>query len=211
MNALADLARRLDNLLRLGTIAEVNHAQALCRVKSGGITTGWLPWIERRAGTTRTWSPPTVGEQVIVFSPSGEPAAGVVLAGLYTAAHDQPSGTSNHHVMDFPDGARITYDHAAGALAVTGIKTATVQASDHVTVDCPESTITGNVLIQGQCTVQGLLTYANGLAGTGGSNGNAISGDFTHNGGNLSSNGVVLHTHVHGGVVAGGANTEGPQ
>lgn len=205
MNALADLARRLDNLLRLGTVAEVDHGQALCRVKSGGITTSWLPWIERRAGTTRTWSAPTVGEQVIVFSPSGEPAAGVVLTGLYTATNDPPSGTGNHHVMDFPDGARITYDHAASALAVTGIKTATVQASEHVTVDCPESTITGNVLIQGTLTVQDLLTYQNGLAGSGGSSGNGtvITGDLIHTQGELSSHGVVLHTHTHPGDSGG--------
>lgn len=213
MNKLADIARRLDNIIRLGTVAEVDHAQALCRVKSGGITTGWLPWLERRAGTTRTWSAPTVGEQVVVFSPSGEPAAGVVLAGLYTTAHGQPSGTGDHHVIDFPDGARITYDHGAGDLTVIGIKTATVQASNHVTVDCPENTITGNVLVKGTLTVEDLLTYQNGLAGSGGSSGNGtvITGDLTHTDGELSSHGVVLHTHVHGGVQSGGSNTEGPQ
>lgn len=213
MTALADIARRLDNLIRLGTVAGVDHAAARCRVQTGGLLTTWLPWMTHRAGNTLTWDPPTVGEQVIVFSPSGEPGAGIVLTGIYTAAHDQPSASADEHVIDYPDGARIAYNHATGALTVTGIKTATVQASEHVTVDCPENTITGNVLIMGTLTVQDLLTYQNGLNGSGGGagNGNVITGQFTHTDGNLSSNGIVLHTHTHTGVVPGGGSTGGPQ
>lgn len=209
----ADLARRLDNLIRLGTVAAVDHAQALCRVRTGGLLTTWLPWFARRAGNTRTWCPPTVGEQVMVICPSGEVASGLVLTGLYTTAHDAPSHSADEHVIDFPDGARICYDHAASNLTVTGIKTATVQASEHVTVDCPENTITGNVLIMGTLTVQDLLTYQNGLSGYGGTtgNGNRITGEFTHVEGDLSSNGIVLHTHTHTGVQPGGGSTGGPQ
>ena len=109
----ADLARRLDNLIRLGTIAAVDHARALCRVQSGGLLTDWLPWAERRAGNTRTWTPPTVGEQVLLLCPSGEPGAGIVLTGIYTNAHDQPSASADEHVTHYPDGARDRYDHAA--------------------------------------------------------------------------------------------------
>lgn len=212
-SSLAEVFRRLDNLVRLGTIAQIDHATARCRVHLGQLVTAWLPWISQRAGTTRSWTPPTVGEQVIVFSPSGEPAAGVVLTGIYTEAHDQPSSSATKHVVEFPDGARIEYDHAASALSATGIKTATVQASEHVTVDCPENTITGNVLIQGSLTVEDLLIYRNGLNGSGGSagNGNVITGDLTHTDGDLSSNGIVVHTHTHSGVQSGGDSTGGPQ
>ncbi len=109
----ADLARRLDNLIRLGTVAAVDHAHALCRVQTGGLLTTWLPWFARRAGDTRTWCPPTVGEQVMIFSPSGEPAAGIVLAGVYTTAHDQPSTRADDHLTAWPDGALRRYDHGA--------------------------------------------------------------------------------------------------
>lgn len=112
MTALADIARRLDNLIRLGTIAEVDHASARCRVKTGGLLTTWLPWMAHRAGNTLTWDPPTIGEQVIVFSPSGEPGAGLVLTGIYTTAHDQPSNSADDHLTQWPDGARVRYDHS---------------------------------------------------------------------------------------------------
>ena len=69
MNAdLSDLLRLLQNLIRLGTIAEVKGAKA--RVRLGPtLTTEWLKWATRRAGSTHTWSAPTVGEHVIVSSP----------------------------------------------------------------------------------------------------------------------------------------------
>lgn len=130
-----DLARRLDNLIRLGTIAAVDHTQALCRVQSGGLLTAWLPWFARRAGETRTWCPPTIGDQVMVFCPSGEPAAGLVLAGLYTAERDQPSGNPSEHLTVFPDGARERYDHAGHDYLLE------VPAPGKITIQCGASRI----------------------------------------------------------------------
>ena len=86
-----ELLRLLHNLIRLGTIAEVDHRAARVRVKTGELLTDWLPWLEGRAGTTRDWDPPTKGEQVILFSPGGDPANGVVLCGLCSNAHPAPA------------------------------------------------------------------------------------------------------------------------
>lgn len=199
-----DTLRRLDNLVRLGRIAAVDHDAARCRVQTGGNLTGWLPWLAQRAGTTRTWCPPTVGEQVIILSPSGEPAGGIVLTGLYSELVEAPSTDSVEHVTDYPDGARITYNHATGHLHASGVNTATLQAAVKVTLDCPHTHCTGKL------TVDDLLTYGNGIAGNGGSNGNTISGNLTHTAGNLSSNGIVLHSHTHTGVQSGGSNTGAP-
>lgn len=194
----ADLSRLIENLIRTGTVSQVDHARAMCRVKSGALETDWLPFTAHRAGNTRTWSPPTAGEQVLIMSPSGEPGAGIVITGIYATAHPAPSDSPDEHVTEYPDGARISYNHVSGHLAVTSIKTGVIQAATSITLDTPLTHCTGEL------TVDGLLTYGNGLAGTGGGNGNAISGDFTHADGSLSSNGIVLHTHTHPG-------TGGPQ
>lgn len=207
---LTELSRRLENLLRIGTVHSVDHGQARCRVQSGELVTQWLPWIERRAGQTTTWNPPTIGEQCMVLSPSGEPAGGVVIYGTYSAANAAPSESPDEHVTLYPDGTRISYDHVKGHLEVSGIKTALVKASTSVTLDTPLTHITG------QCVVDDLLTYKNGLAGTGGGNGSKITGSIKHEGthtqtgGSLSSNGVVLDAHAHTGVEPGGSNTGGP-
>ena len=196
---LTELSRRLENLIRIGTIHSVDHAAVRVRVDSGGLTSEWLPWLERRAGQTTTWNPPTIGEQCVVFSPSGEPAGGVVLVGIDSDLIPPPSHAQEKHVIKFPDGAVISYDHAASRLEITGCKTCHIEASESVTHETPLTHLTGKLV------VDDLFTYKNGLRGSGGTegNGNVVTGNFTHDEGNLSSHGIVLHTHHHTGPEAG--------
>ncbi|WP_431131087.1 phage baseplate assembly protein V [Variovorax paradoxus] len=58
----AELVRCIENIVRAGTIAQVDHSAARCRVKSGGLDTDWLPRISLRAGDVRRWSPPSPGQ-----------------------------------------------------------------------------------------------------------------------------------------------------
>jgi phage baseplate assembly protein V len=148
MNSHADLARRLDNLLIPGVIAEVDHSRALCRVQSGRLLTAWLPWFPLRAGVVSHWSPPTIGEQCLVLSPGGEPAAGFVLLGLYSHANPPPADSSSLHRLAIADGALIEYDHAAHALR------AQLPAGGTAELVAPGGvSITGDVTIQGTVTV----------------------------------------------------------
>ncbi len=45
-----ELARLLQNMIRLGTIVEVDHVGRVARVQTGGLTTNWLKWHTARAG-----------------------------------------------------------------------------------------------------------------------------------------------------------------
>ncbi|MCL6262178.1 phage baseplate assembly protein V [Craterilacuibacter sp. RT1T] len=212
---ITEIIRRIENLIRLGAIAEVDAGAARVRVTSGGIETDWLPWIHARAGTTTDWDPPSVGEQVIIFSPSGDTAVGIVMTGLNTHAAPAPSASLGECVRTYPDGARIAYRHETGSLSASGIKTATVQASEKCTVDCPASEFTGDVQVMGALTANGLFTYKSGMNGKGGSaraGGTVISGPIRHEGeftnsGGLSSNGVSLPSHTHPGDSGGTTGT----
>lgn len=113
-----DLLRRLENVLRPGTIAAVDHAAARVRVASGDLLTGWLAWIESRAGNVRTWCPPSVGEQCLVLAPGGDLAAGWVLVGSASEAHPAPSASASLHRTQYPDGSTVDYDHGAGVFHV---------------------------------------------------------------------------------------------
>lgn len=116
MNQLAELARLIENLVRLGTIAEVDVAKVRVRVKSGSITTNWLPWLALRAGTSKEWDPPTVGEQVVLLSPSGVLAQGVALVGLFSDANPANGDRAGLHRRTYPDGAVVEYDFVAHVL-----------------------------------------------------------------------------------------------
>jgi len=202
----AEFFRLIETMLRFGTVAEVRHAKPpRVRVRTGRITTDWLPWIEARAGRMRTWSPPTIGEQVLLLCLGGDLRNGVILCGIPSDDFDTPSHSPDETVTQYPDGATVTYNHASGKLSVSGIKLLVIEAATSVLVRCPETTFDGDVI------VKGLLSYQNGIAGQGGGNGNTISGDLTHQGGKLSSNGVVVHEHDHGNVRRGGERTSGPR
>ena len=187
----ADNNRRIENLIRFGTIAEVDYATARARVKSGQILTDFLPFITLRAGTTKTWSPPTVGEQCVILASSGELTTACILVGLYT--QNSPSHSPDVHVIEFTDGAKIEYNQSSGALVVTGIKTAAITAENQINIDCPTVNIKGNVNIMGAITT----------ADNGGTKGNSsISGDVEVKGtvtakGDVKAGSISLKNHTH--------------
>ncbi|MBN3265341.1 phage baseplate assembly protein V [Pectobacterium brasiliense] len=199
---LTEIQRLLRNMNRVGVVTHVNTADALCRVQTGEMTTGWLNWLTRRAGRSRDWWAPSIGEQVLILSIGGEPDTAFVLPGIYSDANPAPSASADAYHVSFPDGAIIEYEPATGALTVSGIKTAditasesitatvplvTVRASTRITLDTPEVVCT-NKLITGTLEVK---------------QGGKMSGNIQHSGGSLSSNGKVLHTHKHPGDSGG--------
>ena len=189
----ADLTRRLDNIIRAGTVAEINLGAATVRVESGGLVTDWLPWLERRAGSTRTWSPPTIGEQCLVLSPGGDPSAGFVLLGLFSDAYPAPSSSADEDVVEYPDGAREVYNHAGGEHKLSGIKTAVVEAATSVSINTPETIASGNT------TTKGKLTYMQGMSGSGGAGGvtAVINGNIKVVGGDVTADSIGLKSHKH--------------
>jgi hypothetical protein len=68
-----------------------------------------------------------------------------------------------------------------------------------------------HMLIKCPATFEKLVTYQDGIAGTGGANGNKLSGGFAVDGGELTHNGKnVGSDHKHNGVVSGGDDSGGP-
>jgi phage baseplate assembly protein V len=113
---LAELSRRLANLLRAGKVAEADYARARLRVRIGDQVTGWLPWLTSRAGGDRAWWAPEVGEQVLVLSPDGDPAQGWALPAGFTDAAPPPADDPAVSRTVYADGAVIEYDRAAHCL-----------------------------------------------------------------------------------------------
>ncbi len=134
MNSLAELARLIENLIRFGTVAEVQVEPPRVRVKSGDITTAWRPWLNLRAGADREWDPPTVGEQVVLFSPSGNLAQGVALTGLFSDQIPANGDREGLHRRTYRDGAVIEYDSIAKHLRATLPGTAEVIAEGDIDV-----------------------------------------------------------------------------
>ncbi|MEX5559115.1 phage baseplate assembly protein V [Pseudomonas rhodesiae] len=119
MNDLAALARLLENLIRFGVIAAVQMEPPRVQVTTGTLTTAWLPWLALRAGTDREWDPPTLGEQVMLFSPSGQLANGIAVTGVFSDHIPANGNRPGLHRRTYADGTVIEYDSVAHHLNAT--------------------------------------------------------------------------------------------
>lgn len=167
-------AQQLSNLIRIGTVSEVDLAARRCRVQTGDIHTDFLPWFTGAAGNVIRWCPPSVGEQVVLLCGDGDTANAVVLHGLYSDAFAAPSDSASLTLLRFADGAEVSYDsqtHALSALLPSGGK-ATVTADGGLTINGPvtingEATITGATSIKADLTVSGKATASTDMVGGG--------------------------------------------
>lgn len=176
-------------VLRLGTIYSVDPANATCRVESGDLITGDIAWIAQRAGKVRHWSPPSVGEQCLLLAPEGDLDAALVIVGIYSDACPAPSTDPNVTLLQYDDGAFISYDRASHSL------TATLPAGGTARIEAPGGiTIIGDTDITGDSTVRGNLR----VTGT-------INADE-----DVIAAGISLKSHKHGQVQAGGAQSGTP-
>ncbi len=107
-----ELERRFENIMRIGTISVVDYGSASARVQIGENLTALRPWFTQRAGGDRTWWAPEIGEQVMLFSPSGDFNQGVILPAIYSSAAPAPSSDPNVHREVYADGFVIEHNRA---------------------------------------------------------------------------------------------------
>lgn len=216
----AEIDRRLANILRIGVVAALDAANALVQVDLGDLTTDWLPWSTGRAGNTRKWSAPRVGEQVLVFSPSGELGAGIVGPSVFQDAHGAPSSNPDAENVTFSDGSSVNYDAGSNTLTVNvsgagnvvvNCQHATINAQDDVTLNTPQAHCTGNMQVDGALSVSGGMSIQGGGGSTATITGKVqVVGDVVTTGALTNNGKSVGSTHTHGGVQSGGSNTAAP-
>lgn len=187
---LTEIMRLITNLIRTGTVSDVDPVNWLCRVKTGDLETNWINWLTLRAGNTRTWWQPTVGEQVMLLSLGGNLETAFALPAIYSDAFPPPDYSENGSTTQFSDGGFFQYEPATGQLLIKNIKSLRIEAAD------------GIQLLTEALGVNASLTTINSDT--------AINGAVTQSGGDMSSNGVVVHTHKHGGVKTGADTSGGP-
>ena len=190
MNHSPELARLIENLIRFGTITDIQMKPPRVRVETGTLATGWLPWIAPRAGADREWNPPTINEQVILFSPSGQLGNGIVLAGLFSDHIPANGDREGLHRRTYRDGAVIEYDsithHLNATLPNGGTTTLVSQGGIH---------IVGPITHEGDYTQIGNQT---------------ITGKVTASVDVVAAN-ISLVKHPHGDVTSGDSITGQPQ
>ena len=183
--------------LQFGTVAAVDASRHALRVTLPALEnlqTDWLPMITPAALGNQFYSLPDVGTLVVcLLDAQGE--SGAVLGAIYNDADPTPASNAELHVLQYRNGTRIEHDRSTGDVRVTTSGKVLVQASE-VTLDAPQTTTTGNLLVQGSLTYQGGMTGSGGKGAAAQINGNIrITGDVEA-GGNIDAGGEITGTKV---------------
>ncbi len=181
--------RMLAGLIIPCRVVAVDLAAAKVRVSDGaGWTSAWVRWHSQAAGKARHWRAPSLGEQGALISPSGEPAQGTFVPGLYGNAGAQPDNRDHVEVWRFDDGGSLVYDWQANTYTIelpsgtVSIKVGSTEAvltddaitasSGAATVEAANITLTGQVQINGPLSVTGDIFSAGKIIDTGGNTAN---------------------------------------
>lgn len=235
------LPEKINDLIRIGEVSSINPKKGTARVvfdDDDGTVSFDLPILQRNTFATKDFNSVNVGEDVLcLFLPTG-PEEGFIIGSFYAGEIELPESDENKRTTLFKDGTRISYDMAAHVLTaiiegtvltadrknvsatvpeavMVTCKTATVKASMQVTVDTPETHVTGNVMVDGSLTVKKLITGQGGFAISGGSGATAkVEGSLETTGdvksdGDVTAGKISLKNHTHK-EQGDGAETSGP-
>jgi phage baseplate assembly protein V len=182
--SLGELSRQIANLIRVGEVTETDFTDPdapRVKVAVSGFESDWLPFGAKRAGSTKTWSPLSIGEQVVILSPYGDLGQAIIVCSLYSSANPAPASSGSLEKETYPDGTTISYDSASHTMNAT-IGGTTITADR------------GKIAL-----VVGGVTFVITSGGL-----NIQGGQVTHNGKNIGSD------HAHSGIQRGSANSDGP-
>lgn len=199
----ADANRRLENIVRFGTIKTINPSKPIPRVivNLGDIETPEIRCLNIRSGADSTWDMPSINEECVVISPCGDIGpTSFVLYGFYNDDHPAPSDDLNKKIRMFADGCVIAYDvsaHHLSAVLPSG-GTAVLTADGGVTVN-GDTTINGNLQVNGSTAMTGNNTVGGSQLVQGSSH---SSGTFSSDG-DVTASGISLTGHTHPGDSGG--------
>lgn len=207
--------QRTRGAVSLGYIGRVGEGEneGLYRVGIDGILSDWIEAGKTRAGSKRTRSTYTKGEQVVVVSPDGDISQGVIVCSINSEQYPEPTEDHELDITTYDDGTVISYHEGTQTLEVlvagAGIinikcQTANVVAEKQITFDTPKAIFTGVVQVMKQIIGQGGMAVSGGAGGAVAT----FSGSVVVSGGDVKVDGVGVKSHVH--KEQGDGNDVGP-
>ena len=184
----AEHQRRLHNIATIGTVIEIDADAALMRLAVGDNQTDWLSIPTIAAGMVSVWRCPTIGEQYLLVSPSGELANAIPVISLYSDRNPSPSTDPNEIRIRYNDTDFCSIDVVNSQLTMH-VSQITNQAATNIVWDTPSATLTGDLQVNGSIDCGKSITAAE----------------------EVTANGIKLTAHTHSGVESGGSSTGQPQ
>lgn len=118
MTTAAEIQRLISNIVRIGTVVEIDYETSRARLQCGDNLTNWLSWAEKNGAATSSWAPPEMGELWLIVSAGGDLSQGVMTARLQTDENQPPSRTPDETRTRYPDGTETSYNHVTHTMEI---------------------------------------------------------------------------------------------
>lgn len=140
---IAEMQRLLQNLIGIGTVADVDHETQKVRLKDGDMTTNWLDWPAEYGRNYVRWRPIHKGQQFIYVAESGDPSQAKIIGEIYTQAIQPPTTDPDVDITQYNNGAFIRHNiktnelalHSVGDLILTAGQNVVIGAGENVDID----------------------------------------------------------------------------
>lgn len=209
---LANTNRRLENIIRLGTVAKANADTV--DIQTGANLAEGAPFFVPAAGRVKHYRRPTVGEQCILINlGSGDNLNNAVaLMGLRSDQFPFPTLKENEVMTDYGGGMTEIYDLDAGSVKCIYPGGQTIEADithlgdtnhtgdlDHVGNQEHTGNInrTGDSIFTGNFTNTGMFNHLGAFAIAGGGAPATFEGGMNITGGDVIVDGYSVKLHFH--------------
>lgn len=132
--SITELTRKVNNLISIGTVTQIDTNKALAKVNILGRETNFFPVLSISNSYKRKFTPIKVNEQVLVLCPNGNADFGIIIPSIFNKDSLEPDGSNeNIEIVTYSDGTTISYDTEAKELKI--------DASDKITIICKSANV----------------------------------------------------------------------
>ena len=142
----AETQRRLHNIATIGTVIKIDADKALMRLAVGDNETDWVNIPTIAAGAISVWRCPSVGEQYLLVSPSGELANAIPVISLYSDHNPSPSTNPDEIRIRYNDTDFCSIDVVNSQLTMH-ISETLIKSKTSIVLDTPKTRMTGSLQV----------------------------------------------------------------
>jgi phage baseplate assembly protein gpV len=124
----ARLEQRVANSVVHGKVTDVDASKQLARVQIGEDENGqpvkspWVPYGQM-AGALKVHAPPSVGQNMTMMNPTGDPSQGILMPMTWNNANESPSKNGNENVLTYGNvRVELKNDHVLLKVGSTELK-----------------------------------------------------------------------------------------
>ncbi|TDO97446.1 phage baseplate assembly protein V [Marinomonas balearica] len=127
-------------LIECGTVIEAKEDQALVKAHILGRETDWLPILQQANEFKRHYTPPRIGQQVVILM------GRYVLGSIFNKTCREPVANTTEDVTVYEDGTEIRYDSKTHTLTLKALDALKIETNQSVSITTQNATVNASAV-----------------------------------------------------------------